>query len=325
MAEEGTKCNQNPKYRKEQQKLPSEHRCTSKQRYETYPFVPMTSSEIMTNLISSDQIYASKASSSGSEVCTKTFCINKDFYKAVRDHILDSTQEIAGIPAVDFRTGEIFKGTKIDGKEATVSIPALGMFSWHIHPHTYSKEDSISYATPSDTDVVSLFRDLVTGSLAHFIFGIDGSYVITIEPAYLKRYLEDDSLLKKNVQYLIKHVTKHWDKSDRQSQKYIDSLPVDPTKVKDKKLSEEWNERIYKKFLTFENELGEKLTSCMNKVGMMITYFPYNEDKLPCVTVPYQCQLEQYQNHPIMIDRRKTQINKDVEAFFKKRNQKKKK
>jgi hypothetical protein len=120
-------------------------------------------------------------------LCTAVFYLDRAFHLSNRDKLNDQVEH-GGVAEIDWKQNKI--GARVNGElKGGYDYIDLkrGLIDWHSHPNKCKSRDVCALGLPSPSDMRNVFVGIISGSLGHLVYGKEGTYVIQLEPNWLKR------------------------------------------------------------------------------------------------------------------------------------------
>ena len=131
--------------------------------------------------------------------CSFNIILDKKIIKEIYDKFLFYNREVGGIMVgKKTKEGYSLEIQKItEGKDFIVSTP-VDLINWHVHPFICYTAFDCFLGWPSGLDMGYLFRNYIFGLVSHFLFSVEGIYLIQLNPLImlLLRFLPKDCIFK---------------------------------------------------------------------------------------------------------------------------------
>lgn len=135
--------------------------------------------------------------------CSMRVRLTKEDFSKIKKLMKHEPVEYGGNFSINFSTGALKIGQLNSGTHSHVKLDR-GFIDWHTHPQTCmripkSDDQECTIPAPSHHDLVNILKGVINGSVAHFLFTQDGTYVIIPEPKLVQEAKRNFDTCKKRI------------------------------------------------------------------------------------------------------------------------------
>ncbi len=122
--------------------------------------------------------------------CTATFHFDEKVHKLRRQYVYNETVEYGGNSRINYDTKTIEPKDTNTSNQFAASTISDSRVDWHTHPAQCVK-GLCTLGIPSAVDLENIFVLSLEGPIAHLVYSKEGTYLIRLNRAFIKRFRDD--------------------------------------------------------------------------------------------------------------------------------------